>query len=488
MAIPPLPPLRVKEADGSPNVIPVFQITMSNATVINEGGGKITIDAGGSQGPAGPAGTLTIGSSITGGASAGYVLYVSGAVLGQINSGYFVNTSRTISTIYPVSGGGNLGVDRTFAIDTAFLINSGRTISTTYPLSGGGNLASDRTFFIQTGQTGQILITSGGVAGDIAWVNSSGGASGAVYAPTGGFYVTWSADTLLSSEKILTASDNIVVTTGANNIWVSATTSNISGKQDSITFPLVTGSGGTGRSTIGSAHTLLGVNSSEATLSYYALLASDNATIVKSGTGIFISAITNAGGSTSTAGLVQSSRTISTLYPLSGGGNLGLDRTFAVDTAFLVNTGRTLSAGSGLSGGGDLSADRSFSVNTNVRDKSFGFFFAGSLSTVALASSAMFYVPFNMELREVRMAVSNSAGGQNIMIQPRMWNASLTASTGLFAANDRPQIVTNNLVGSNGTLGFTSLHAGSWVGVQIDSVGTTVVASNLTVNFILRTS
>lgn len=310
MAIPPLPPLRIKEADGSPNVIPVFNVTLSNMTLIDQGGGAVLIDGAGGTGPAGPSGTLTIGSGITGGASAGYILMVSGGpVLGQVSSAYFVNTSRSISTVYPISGGGNLSLDRTFAVDTAFLVHSGRTISTTYPLSGGGNLGADRTFFIQTGALGQILTTSGGVTGDLAWVNSSGGASGAVYAPTGGFYVawssdillsaekvltagssvnittdstaiyinaltnaaggityaptggfyvTWSADTLLSSEKILTASDNVVVTTGASNIWISAVTSDISGKQNTITYPLGVNSGGTGQTSFTSYAILYG--------------------------------------------------------------------------------------------------------------------------------------------------------------------------------------------------------------------------------------
>lgn len=190
-----------------------------------------------------------------------------------------------------------------------------------------------------------------------------------------------------------------------------------------------------------------------------------------------------------TAFLINSGRTISTIYPLSGGGDLSVNRTHAVDTAFLVNTGRTISASSGMTGGGDLSADRTFSVNTNVRDKVLGFFFAGSLATTALASSAMVYIPFNMEIRNVRLAVSHSSAGQNIMINPIMWNAALQAVAPIFLAANRPSIITNNLVGSdNGTFSFTSLYAGSWLGVNIDSAGTTTIGSNLTVTFILRSS
>lgn len=260
------------------------------------------------------------------------------------------------------------------------------------------------------------------------------------------------------------------------------------GGSGSITPPLVISSGGTGTVNAGSATMLVGMNTSGTVYDYYNLLASDNAAVIRSGTAYFISAITNAGSATNTASLVQSSRTISTVYPLSGGGDLSVDRSHSVDTLFLVNTGRSLSAGSGLSGGGNLSADRTFSVNTNVRDKTFGFFFAGSLSSLMPATSAMIYIPFNMELRSVNLAVSHSAGGQNVVIQPTLWSGTLQANSALFADANRPTIVTNNLVGSHGAIVGNVLHAGSFLGVQINSVGVTVVASNMTVTFLVRTS
>jgi len=96
---------------------------------------------------------------------------------------------------------------------TAGLVQSSRLISTTYPLSGGGNLSQDRTLFVMTGGVGQVLISSAGVLGDLAWVNTLGGASGIVYAPTGGNYLVFSPDSNLSNEKVLTASNNILITT-----------------------------------------------------------------------------------------------------------------------------------------------------------------------------------------------------------------------------------------------------------------------------------
>ena len=105
-----------------------------------------------------------------------------------------------------------------------------------------------------------------------------------------------------------------------------------------------------------------------------------------------------------------------------------------------------------------------------------------------MATSAMMYIPFNMELRSIQMALSHSAGGQNVMIQPTLWSGNLKASSAMFNAAVRPVIVTNSLVGSSNTLGSTVLHAGSFLGVQIDSIGTTVIGSNMTVTFVVRTS
>lgn len=154
-------------------------------------------------------------------------------------------------------------------------------------------------------------------------------------------------------------------------------------------------------------------------------------------------------------------------------------------TSFLIsaNTGALNTAGSGLTLTGST-----LTVNTNIRDKILGFFMAGSLAVSALASSAMVYIPFNMEMRDIRLAVSHSAGGQNIRIRPTLWNSTLKANSALFSDADRPQIITNNLVGSQNAFGSTVLTAGSFLGIQVDSIGTTVIGSNLTITFVVRTS
>ena len=44
------PPLRVREVDSSPNVIPVNTIVVSNATLTDDGGAQVTVTTGGGGG------------------------------------------------------------------------------------------------------------------------------------------------------------------------------------------------------------------------------------------------------------------------------------------------------------------------------------------------------------------------------------------------------------------------------------------------------
>ena len=186
--------------------------------------------------------------------------------------------------------------------------------------------------------------------------------------------------------------------------------------------------------------------------------------------------------------LVTSSRTINTTYPLSGGANLSADRTLIVDTAFLVTSARTLSAGSGLSGGGDLSADRAFSVNTNVRDKVFGFFAAGTLTTVMLAASARIYAPFNMEVTDVRLAVVTTPVGANIIVQVYQFGTPVAAGSAFYVATNRPIITTGGSVGTGAALANNVLYTGSYLGFSIDQIGTTSTGESMTITVIARTS
>jgi len=285
-----------------------------------------------------------------------------------------------------------------------------------------------------------------------------------------------SAHTILgvnSSEASLTyyailASNNATVTKSGTAIYISANSASIAGKQDSLSIPLITTSGGTGRITVGSAHTLLGVNSDGSSLSYYAILASDNTTIVKSGTAIFISASTGAGGSS-----VVYAATANSYVVISAAADLTAERTLS------SSTGLTL-----VDGGANSSV--SLSVNQNVRTRSAGFFVGGNLSTSHISEESRVYIPFNLSASRVSLSIGTSASGASTIIDILQYNHLVLAGTSMFAANgDKPFIPAGASAGSSTT--FTSIntfYAGSYLGFNIDQVGSVVPGSNLTITII----
>ena len=130
-----------------------------------------------------------------------------------------------------------------------------------------------------------------------------------------------------------------------------------------------------------------------------------------------------------------------------------------------------------------------FSVNTNIRDKELGFFFSGAMSTTHLAEHCRIYIPFNMQLLQVRLAVQTAPTGESLIFNPLQYNATMAASTAIFATTDRPMIVAGASVGSdNGTIGIGNLYTGSWLGINVDQVGATNAGSGATVTLVLRSS
>lgn len=354
MAIPPLPPLRIRETDGAPNVIPVFEIVLSNATLTDLGGGSVGIGA--AQGQAAITFPLITGS---GGTSINYV----------------------------GSGGMVLGV----------------------PTGGGTTL----------------------------------------------------------EYKVLTAGANITITHAGST----------------MTFAATTGAAATGLAT--TAELYICVANTDSLSSERALTAGLGITIADSGAGagIYVQA--------ATPFLVSSNRTLTAVYPVQSGGNLGADRSFNVDTAFLVSTNRVLTAGSGLTGGGNLSADRTFSVNTNVRDKIVTFFAVGTLSTAMNGEEIRVYSPYNQEVRDVRLAVTGTPVGANILCQLYQFPTAVAAGSAFYSAGSRPIITTGNAAGigsAGGDLLNNVLHAGSYLGWSLDQTGTTASGQFMTMTVLLRTS
>lgn len=142
------PPLRVREIDGSPNLIPVFDLIISGGTVTRVGAvaAQIGIPAGGSattQVPSSRAINTVFPLAGGGDLSTDRTHSVSTA-------GFLVTSARAINVLFPVSGGGNLGVDRVIAVDTLFLVNTNRTIAAGSGLSGTSNLGSDVQLSINT--------------------------------------------------------------------------------------------------------------------------------------------------------------------------------------------------------------------------------------------------------------------------------------------------------------------------------------------------
>lgn len=280
-----------------------------------------------------------------------------------------------------------------------------------------------------------------------------------------------SAHTVLgvnSSEASLTyyailASNNATVTKVGTSIFITATTADISGKQNSITFPLIVTSGGTGRSTAGSATTLIGMNSSGVVYDYYNLLASDNTTVVRAGTGYFISATT----------------ALPVTYAATGNSYV------VISAAADLTAERVLTAGTGINlTDAGANGAVTLSVDSSVRTKSAGFFAGGNLSTAHQTEEARVFIPYTMSAQSVYLAAGNAPTGSNIIVNVQQWNATLAASTAMFAAANRPFILSGNQAGSSLTFDINTLYKGSWLGISIDQVGSTAPGSNLTVNII----
>ena len=159
-----------------------------------------------------------------------------------------------------------------------------------------------------------------------------------------------------------------------------------------------------------------------------------------------------------------------------------------VSSAYFVNTGLFLTAGSGLSGGGNLGADRRFDVNENVRMKFFGFFGAGNISTAMLVEEARIPIPFNMECTAAYITATTGPTGADLIVNLVQWNNALTASTAIWAAANRLEVSDGQMKGLVQNFDIKTLYAGSWLGLQIDQVGSTIAGSNLTVTLLVRTS
>lgn len=194
-----LPPLRVREVDGSPNVIPVFDVILSNnLTLQNNGGGIVTISA-------------TTGAGGSSQAPITFPLIVGSGGTGQV----------TITSNRLLMGAGTAPI----------------TVVPNPLDQGEFYVGSDTSLipfnFIIGGQ-GQVLSVNSSQALGLQWINSNalGSSSSVQYAATGNNYVVMNlAGDLTNEYRLVQSGNSITITTDANTIVINAVTGGGGGTQ-----------------------------------------------------------------------------------------------------------------------------------------------------------------------------------------------------------------------------------------------------------------
>lgn len=380
----------------------------------------------------------------------------------------FIFVNAITSTVVAQSGGTIYAP--TGAPYITFLADS--TLSNEKILTASNNITitTDGTQVFLTALTPTVIAQSGGT----------------VYAPTGGNYVAFLADANLSNEKVLTASNNITITTDATTIWLSANTG------ASATSIIYAPTGGPYITFI-----------ADSTLSNEKILtASNNITITTGASTVLISANTGAtiffapSNAPYITFLADSTLSNEKILTASNNVQITTGATQVYLTALTANAGAfaltstTISAGSGLSGGGNLSANREFSVNTNVRDKIYTFFAPMAISTIMAVEEVRIRIPFNCQPIRCDLALTTTPLVSGITCDLLQFSSPANGGTTIFSTSgNKPQVLANSASGFTTTFDSTVLHAGSYLGMRILSIGTGVAnGSNLTLTLIVRSS
>ena len=239
-----------------------------------------------------------------------------------------------------------------------------------------------------------------------------------------------------------------------------------------FTVPLIASSGGTGTTSIGSATTLVGINSSGLVYDFYLLRASDNATVVRSGTGYFISALTNSasgsGASTANTYVVTDFTTdLSSEFRLVQSGN-----------SITISTAGNLIVINAITSGGAGGTDRAV-IGQGVTGTSATRYGApfGSILDAASANVTQFMMPYTGSARNLYFRIQNTAGATG---SARGWNGQvlngnlMTALTCQifelqFAASDLTNII--------------SINSGDTISFGYERIGTTATPGNWAISF-----
>ena len=178
MPIPPLPPLRVRDADSDPNLLPIFEIVFSGATLTRVGntGVQVRVDSG-AGGTGAPAGIRAITYAADADLTAERIL-TSGTAITVVTDG----TNAYVSLITPVSvSSGGTGV-ATFTAFGVLYGSGGSALQALAAMSSGqvlvGSSTTTRPHALAAPAAGQYLIGSLGTVGGLAWINTAAAGGG----------------------------------------------------------------------------------------------------------------------------------------------------------------------------------------------------------------------------------------------------------------------------------------------------------------------
>ena len=259
----------------------------------------------------------------------------------------------------------------------------------------------------------------------------------------------------------------------------------------SFAVPLIVGSGGTGSTTLTNRGLVIGSGANPVQV----LTAMVRGQLVVGSDATLAPQFLNIGShgqvlSVSTAGavgLVWADTSAPAQVVFAATGNSYVVMGLAAD----LTAERVLAASTGLGlVDGGAAGNAAFSVNTNVRDKIFGWFGAGNLATTMFVEEARWRIPFNMQAVRMDAVVTTSASGANIIVDLQQFATPIAAGTSMFV-NTASQVNIPALFAAGSATSFDAigtLFSGSFLGISLTQVGSTIAGSNLTITLVMRTS